>query len=389
MTRFLKFQRKGGRYRGQGMVEFALALPVVLMLMLGIIEAGRLLVAYSAVYTASREATRYGTANGVSESGRLYFQDCTGMREAAVRVGTIGGVRADDVEIRYDHGPLEEPPAFTTLPECNEASGYPSEADIALGDRVIIRVTTEWNPIIPLITLPTIDVTSINARTVIRDVDVMGTPLPSPTLKHTYTKTVYMTETPTATMTPVPTETPTETPTPTNTEGPTPTATETSTPTITSTATLTPTITPTVPTRTPTITPTPTATMPNCNGITIQADTNWMGGSNKYDLRIVNTTNSTEIIRSVSLSWNGGSHLNQILLNNSIKWTGDVPDPYQWLPTENYEVLKRQNANDPVTTILGLTFSSEITPPIVAVIFDNNCIAAFLPPSATAIPTIP
>jgi hypothetical protein len=52
--------------RAQGMVEFALALPVFLLLMLGIIEFARLLVTYSAVYTASREAVRYGVATGMN-----------------------------------------------------------------------------------------------------------------------------------------------------------------------------------------------------------------------------------------------------------------------------------------------------------------------------------
>ncbi|MEJ2352363.1 MAG: pilus assembly protein [Anaerolineales bacterium] len=56
---------KGARSKaGQGMVEFALTLPVLMLLMLGIIEFGRLLFTYSAVTTAGREAARYGPAAG-------------------------------------------------------------------------------------------------------------------------------------------------------------------------------------------------------------------------------------------------------------------------------------------------------------------------------------
>jgi hypothetical protein len=40
----------------QGMVEFALVLPLLLVLVYGVIEAGRLLFIYSATQTASREA---------------------------------------------------------------------------------------------------------------------------------------------------------------------------------------------------------------------------------------------------------------------------------------------------------------------------------------------
>ena len=49
---------------GQGMVEFALVLPLLLLLVYGVIEAGRLLFIYSAVFTSSREGARYGSASG-------------------------------------------------------------------------------------------------------------------------------------------------------------------------------------------------------------------------------------------------------------------------------------------------------------------------------------
>ncbi len=50
------------RRHGQGMVEFALALPIFLLLVFGVIEAGHLLMTYSAVYSAAREGARYGAA---------------------------------------------------------------------------------------------------------------------------------------------------------------------------------------------------------------------------------------------------------------------------------------------------------------------------------------
>jgi Flp pilus assembly protein TadG len=63
---FFKSQR-AKHTRAQGMVEFALALPVILLLLFGIIEFARLLVTFSAVYTASREAVRYAVANRVEQ----------------------------------------------------------------------------------------------------------------------------------------------------------------------------------------------------------------------------------------------------------------------------------------------------------------------------------
>ncbi len=47
------------KQRGQGLVEFALILPFLLMALLGIIEAARIIWAYTSVQTAAREAARY------------------------------------------------------------------------------------------------------------------------------------------------------------------------------------------------------------------------------------------------------------------------------------------------------------------------------------------
>ena len=44
---------------GQGMLEFALALPILLLLLFGIIEFGRLLQAWMAVQNAARFGLRY------------------------------------------------------------------------------------------------------------------------------------------------------------------------------------------------------------------------------------------------------------------------------------------------------------------------------------------
>ena len=53
-----------GKTRAQAMVEFAIALPVLLLLLFGILETGRFLFIYSSIVTASRQAARYGAATG-------------------------------------------------------------------------------------------------------------------------------------------------------------------------------------------------------------------------------------------------------------------------------------------------------------------------------------
>ena len=52
----LKLNRKHGpRERAQAIVEFAIALPILMFMLVGIIEVGRLIYAYAAVINASRE----------------------------------------------------------------------------------------------------------------------------------------------------------------------------------------------------------------------------------------------------------------------------------------------------------------------------------------------
>jgi len=47
------------RQKGQGLVEFALVLPALLMILLGIIEAAVIFQSYLGVQHASREAARF------------------------------------------------------------------------------------------------------------------------------------------------------------------------------------------------------------------------------------------------------------------------------------------------------------------------------------------
>src|SRR5574341_1938186 len=76
--------------KAQAMVEFAIALPLLMLLLYGLIEAGRLLFLYSTVVTASRQAVRYGSATGEGTGSIPRYLDCAGMRSAAQRVGYLG-----------------------------------------------------------------------------------------------------------------------------------------------------------------------------------------------------------------------------------------------------------------------------------------------------------
>jgi hypothetical protein len=68
MTPQLRVSYLGDRKRGQSLVEFAVALPFLLIILLGIFEAARWFQAYLAVQYAAREATRFAVTGQPTEA---------------------------------------------------------------------------------------------------------------------------------------------------------------------------------------------------------------------------------------------------------------------------------------------------------------------------------
>lgn len=151
---------KAKRKRGQTLVEFALILPAFLMLIVGIVEFGRMMITYAGVASASREAARYGATVGVNAFGTEHYADCAGIRAEAKRVAVIAPITDADISIQYDN------PSTGFF----EASCPPSQFE--LGDRIIVSVGISFEPIVPLIDLGNIPMTSETRRTVLRDVYV-------------------------------------------------------------------------------------------------------------------------------------------------------------------------------------------------------------------------
>jgi Flp pilus assembly protein TadG len=162
----------------QGMVEFALVLPMLLILIFGVIEIGRLLFIYSAVSTASREAARYGSAAGDNGSGIPRYEDCAGIRAAAERIGTLASVQDSNITITYDHGPGSGSP-FATCEDFASSSPPSINPGDQVEDRVVVRVNITYTPIVPLVNLASFPITSVSSRTILSDVR-LDEPQPAP-----------------------------------------------------------------------------------------------------------------------------------------------------------------------------------------------------------------
>lgn len=341
--------------RAQAMVEFALVLMILMVVLVGILEVGRLMFIYAAVNNASREAARYASAigldtnpdNGVSAEKYRY---CQMIKKMAKRSAFFAP--SLNITISYDSGP-----GTGVFDQCT--GDVDTGVSVNYGtDRVYVEVKANYSPMINLLPITDHEFTSASARTIMGYVNLQSPPSSSGTGSAPTTSvptlppgTILPSETPTETSTPTstqPGEVITMTPLPTNTPTLvptfTPTATVTSTPTETSTPTLT---------FTPTVTSTP---QPGCDSIT--------NGSiiiygNVMALSITNP-HDTLTIGSVQVTWNanGGPNdktltLKTISLNGANFWAGTaIGGSFTYSPTS---VTIRGNNQ---TSLITFTFDN-------------------------------
>lgn len=81
------------RYRGLATIEFAISAPVLLLLMLGTAEIGRLLFQYNTLTKAVRDGARYAASNAATTGTRIVNISAQRRTETInlVRTGNIAG----------------------------------------------------------------------------------------------------------------------------------------------------------------------------------------------------------------------------------------------------------------------------------------------------------
>ncbi len=177
------------------MVEFALALPIFFLIVIGVLEFGHLLAVMASVYTAAREGARYGSASST-------YQDCAGITAAANRVGLVA--KPLTVSIGYDdansYTGSQDPASFPADHQCGI---YTINPDSTVIPRVIVKVTANFGfVLLPLNSFP---ISSESVRTIINNVQYAETPAqPGPASTSTPTPPVAASSTPTQTFTPTP-----------------------------------------------------------------------------------------------------------------------------------------------------------------------------------------
>src|SRR5574340_728 len=185
------------RKRGQSMVEFALAFPIFLMIVIGIMEFGRLFITYTSVFAAAREGARYGAA----------VENLCNFDEIIANAHRVAFI-TDGLVVSPNY----------SKDECNQ---------LRAGDQIVVTATIEHfrfiTGLIPVGGDGSIKLESTARRTIIKQVYLGWTLAPADsTLLPTHPDS---TDIPTATSThgPKPTDTSTPVGTPTNTPTMTPT----------------------------------------------------------------------------------------------------------------------------------------------------------------------
>lgn len=88
--------------RGQALVEFALVFPIFLLIVFGIVDAGRLIFAYNALSNAAREGARVAVVNQAATGTNTCNTDSTAFAVGcAISAAPVLGLTPADVTVTY------------------------------------------------------------------------------------------------------------------------------------------------------------------------------------------------------------------------------------------------------------------------------------------------
>ena len=144
------------------MVEMALVLPLLVTVLIAGIDLARYVAMHTAANAASREATRYASAVGPTGESPPRYVNCAGIRAAAIDAAPILNLSATPaVTITYEDGDGDSLPAAVSCPTAPPAS------DVHRLDRVVVTVTTRFQPTVTL--LSAFDIVSTDRRTIVKE----------------------------------------------------------------------------------------------------------------------------------------------------------------------------------------------------------------------------
>jgi Flp pilus assembly protein TadG len=130
--------RVGGRRRsrGQGLVEFAVVLPVLMMVILGLLDLGRAIYTYNTLSQASRQASRMAIVN----------QTSTSIKDEAIAYGATLGLAQSNVDVCFKT-------ETTTQKNCSSNTDNCPQSTRVIGCLAIVNTHVSYAPFTPIVAL--------------------------------------------------------------------------------------------------------------------------------------------------------------------------------------------------------------------------------------------
>lgn len=133
-------------------MEFAIILPIAVLVLLGLVDLGRAVFAYNTLSQSARQAARMAVVN----------QNETNVKNAAIESAPTLGLTAANVAVCFKT-------AMSTQTSCsNPATDNCPQADRTIGCLALVKVTLGYQPMTPVISLiwSTISLSSTSVATV-------------------------------------------------------------------------------------------------------------------------------------------------------------------------------------------------------------------------------
>ena len=140
--------------RGQSLVEFALVIPIFLLLIMGVIDAGRLVYMNSTLSNAAREGARTGSveASWMTQSGGA-CGGAAGQKCPANNAALLADIKATADYMNAPFGPVANAYLRCTIGTAVAPAVGTSTTCLPnlTGNQISVRVTQSWSALTPLI----------------------------------------------------------------------------------------------------------------------------------------------------------------------------------------------------------------------------------------------
>lgn len=135
----MKAVRAGRPHRrgaGQTLVEFAMVLPIAVLIVLGLFDLGRAVFTYNTLAQAARQAARVAIVN----------QDMSDVADQAISSAPSLGLTASNVDVCFkDSG--------TSQPDCSSSTDDCPQGDRVIGCLALVRTHVSYQPMTPIVSI--------------------------------------------------------------------------------------------------------------------------------------------------------------------------------------------------------------------------------------------